>query len=238
MTRFLVQCLLLLAAIQGSAFASETRTVLGSAPIPAKMGVGPERYAAMLERARGEGSQACILDEACAGVTATWLKDLQAKLGTENTGLFEKLIAVQDYFSVDKYRRDRDAPMWTYIPEEEGKDEWKHVAAFLKDRGGDCEDFAIIKAAALHALGMEDLKVVVLRDDAVAESHAVLAVITRNATYILDSKLNTVVHDDSLFVRAYSPLFYMDYDPDADSDHISGGLFGLRKSHSLIPVSK
>lgn len=207
--------------------ASETKTVLGSVPIPINIGTEPVRFAAMLEHMRVAKSGPCLLTHACAGDTANWLSGLKDKLGTGPDNTLEKLIAVQGYFSVGRLKPNRRSPIWTYQYEALGLDEWKDAAVFLKDKGGDCEDFAIVKAAALHALGVIGLKIVILRDKDAHEHHAVLAVETRNATYILDNKLGTVVHDDSLFVKSYKPLFYVDYDPEADLQNLNVGLFGL-----------
>lgn len=237
MIRHILQILLLAVVLSGStvtaAHASETKTVLGSMPIPMRVGSEPQRFLVMLERMRAQSAQPCLLDAACAGDTATWLSGVEAQLGNgPESNTLEKLIAVQDYFGVGRYRLGQKPPLWSYQYEPMGVDNWKDVATFLKDKGGDCEDFVIVKAAALYALGFRHLKIVVLRDDSAQEHHAVLAVETKNATYILDNKLSSVVHDDSLFVKSYQPLFYVDYNPNATHDDLSIGLFGLRAEHS------
>ncbi|MBU6234989.1 MAG: transglutaminase-like cysteine peptidase [Alphaproteobacteria bacterium] len=215
-----------------TASASEDRTLLGSPLIPARL----ERdgsFEALLDHQRLMASQACMARESCAGKTALWLNALQGTWGTDNNHALDKLIAVQDYFSTSAYKRN-GVTVWAYEREPLGTDVWKDAQKFLQDEGGDCEDFAIVKAAALYALGIRDLKVVVLRDEAAGDNHAVLAATVDNVTYILDNKLTTVVHDDSLLVRTYQPLFYLDYAPDAAEGDSKGGLFGLRRPYSLV----
>ncbi|NBX65627.1 MAG: hypothetical protein EBQ96_01355 [Proteobacteria bacterium] len=234
MTKILFYILLLAAVLNNAAvFASETKTVLGSVPIPVRMDEGPKRFATMLDRMHAQGLEPCLLNKACAGETVVeWLTGVQDTMGVGADNTLEKLIAVQDYFAVGQFRYNRKTPEWTYQYEPIGTDNWKDVATFLKDKGGDCEDFVIVKAAALYALGFRHMKIVVLRDDSAREHHAVLAVETKNATYILDNKLSSVVHDDSLFVKSYRPLFYVDYDPEAKPEDLTVGLFGLKAEHS------
>lgn len=76
------------------------------------------------------------------------------------------------------------------------------------DRGrGDCEDYAILKMAALKAGGvpMDDMSVVVLKDARRNVHHAVLAVRTRGAYTILDN-LNDGVKADGA-IHTYGPLY-------------------------------
>jgi hypothetical protein len=237
-TTMLFACVL--AALLGIsvAHASETKAILGSLLIESKNGAELNRFSAMQQRASDAGTQLCIIDKKCAGAIADWIEAEQQKLGTTDDNVLEKVIAVQEYFSLDKYKLNPQAPRWQYQPEEVGVDIWKNVSEFLHDGGGDCEDFAIIKAAALQALGIRDLKIVILRDNNAAEYHAVLAATTRYVTYILDNKLNTVVHDDSLFVRAYDPLYYVDYIATGETEGPSGGLFSTHRTFSYIPTAE
>lgn len=67
-------------------------------------------------------------------------------------------------------------------------DRWSAPAEFFA-RGGDCEDFAIAKYAALRRLGFaaETLRIVVVQDERRDLAHAVLAVYQGDDILILDN---------------------------------------------------
>lgn len=76
------------------------------------------------------------------------------------------------------------------------------------DRGrGDCEDYAILKMAALNAAGvpLTSMSVVVLQDQSRSLFHAVLAVSTTKGHYILDNLHDRVMKDTAL--PNYLPLY-------------------------------
>lgn len=215
------------------ATASDQETLLGSSVIPRKLERASGQFGVILDTKKAIKSQSCIVSEQCAGETAIWLKTLQTK--GDGMPTIDKLMAVQDYFSTG-YKQVK-GPQWSYEYEKRGIDIWKDVGTFVADRGGDCEDFAIVKAAALYALGLKDMRIVVLRDELNGGTHAVLAVTEDKITYILDNRLSGVVHDDSLLVRAYRPLFYLEYAPMSGGDTASGGLFGLHKPYALVSAN-
>lgn len=86
-------------------------------------------------------------------------------------------------------------------------DRWAKPSETLKRQTGDCEDFAILKMAALHAGGvsLEDMAIVVLYDHTRRFYHAVLSVSAGNRYYILDNMRNAVLTDDKL--ASYVPLY-------------------------------
>jgi predicted transglutaminase-like cysteine proteinase len=65
---------------------------------------------------------------------------------------------------------------------------------------GDCEDFAIAKYAILQKTGVPstDLRIVLLRDAAIGEDHAVTAVRTADGWRILDNRRDGVLRDGDL----------------------------------------
>ncbi|WP_056100995.1 transglutaminase-like cysteine peptidase [Mesorhizobium sp. Root157] len=79
-------------------------------------------------------------------------------------------------------------------------DYWATPKEILTEGKGDCEDFAILKMAALRAAGIpaESMALVVLRDTGRDFYHAVLAVSTSNNTYVLDNLRDAVLTDKQL----------------------------------------
>ena len=86
-------------------------------------------------------------------------------------------------------------------------DHWAKPAEILKRGAGDCEDFAILKMAALLDAGIpaQSMSLVVLQDSQKGVFHAVLSVSTGSGTFILDNVRNNVVKDTSL--PSYVPLY-------------------------------
>lgn len=98
-----------------------------------------------------------------------------------------------------RYSRDADTYQTT--------DNWAKPSETLKRQTGDCEDFAILKMAALHASGvsLEDMSIVVLYDQKRRFYHAVLSVSAGDRYYILDNMRNAVLTDNQL--ADYVPLY-------------------------------
>lgn len=90
-------------------------------------------------------------------------------------------------------------------------DYWATPIEFLRN-GGDCEDFAITKYAALRALGVpeERLRLLILQDMQKDTPHAVLVVYTDHGPYILDNQIKTVMH--SKRIAHYKPIFSINRD--------------------------
>ena len=120
--------------------------------------------------------------------------------GAADKGFREKLDRINRGINgLLTYRRDKA---------EYGRaDHWAPPAQSLKRGAGDCEDFAILKMAALVEVGIpaKSMSLVVLQDKSMGVFHAVLAVSTGSGTFILDNTLNTVVLDTSL--PSYVPLY-------------------------------
>ena len=77
---------------------------------------------------------------------------------------------------------------------------------------GDCEDYAIAKYVALRELGMkaDDLRLLLVRDRAVGQDHAVLGVRHDGRWLILDNRHSLLV--DMTEVRHFTPLFAIDHE--------------------------
>ena len=86
-------------------------------------------------------------------------------------------------------------------------DYWAKPSEILEHRAGDCEDFAILKMAALLRAGIpaQSMSLVVLQDRKRGFFHAVLSVSTGSGVFILDSLSNVVSRDSDL--PDYVPLY-------------------------------
>ncbi|EKF17341.1 transglutaminase family protein cysteine peptidase BTLCP [Nitratireductor pacificus pht-3B] len=91
-------------------------------------------------------------------------------------------------------------------------DFWAEPSQILRLGKGDCEDYAILKMAALNAAGipMTSMSIVVLQDQRRALFHAVLAVSTSQGHFILDNLHDKVMKDTAL--GDYLPLYSMSAD--------------------------
>jgi predicted transglutaminase-like cysteine proteinase len=97
-----------------------------------------------------------------------------------------------------------------YLPDDRNygsMDVWAAPGETLLRGAGDCEDYAILKMAALKQAGvlMRDMSVVVVRDTRRNLYHAVLSVKSAEGYFILDN-LNPDVTDDR-YLRDYVPLY-------------------------------
>lgn len=90
-------------------------------------------------------------------------------------------------------------------------DHWSSPVETLLSNSGDCEDYAIVKYAALLAAGLSRnaVKIVVLRNRLPDEDHAVVAAWVDQQWLILDNRTLTLVRDTD--VRRAIPEFVLDY---------------------------
>jgi predicted transglutaminase-like cysteine proteinase len=89
-------------------------------------------------------------------------------------------------------------------------DFWASPLQTLGSGAGDCEDYAIVKYAALHELGIlpDDLRLVIVQDDKYGGGHAIVAVRYEQRWLILDNRTTAIL--DAADVRHYRPLFTLD----------------------------
>lgn len=123
-----------------------------------------------------------------------------------------------------------------YQPDAENygsKDYWATPDEILARGKGDCEDYAILKMAALKAAGLpaEAMAIVVLRDVRRNFYHAVLAITTSQGHFILDNLSDEVKLDSAL--PNYQPLFSVS----ADRSWIHGVKSTGDKVASTAPLS-
>ena len=108
-------------------------------------------------------------------------------------------------------RAVNDAIRYTSDMEQHGvPDLWSAPLASFASGRGDCEDYAIAKYVALRESGVaaEDMRVLLVRDMAVREDHAVLAVREGGRWMILDNRSMAPIADGD--VRNFMPLFALD----------------------------
>lgn len=85
-------------------------------------------------------------------------------------------------------------------------DYWSTPEEFF-EHGGDCEDFAIAKYAALRSLGVPEdrLRIAIVHDREKDIPHAVLILYTDDGALLLDNQIKSVRRASS--VRHYKPIF-------------------------------
>ena len=91
-------------------------------------------------------------------------------------------------------------------------DRWSAPLASLATAKGDCEDYAIAKYVALREAGVarENLQLVLVRDRAVRQDHAVLAARLDDRWLILDNRQSLPIEDSN--ASSFTPLFAINHD--------------------------
>ncbi len=130
-----------------------------------------------------------------ASIVAQWHENLQS---FENLPLKEMASKVNHFVNQRDYILD--SKNWGQ------SDYWATPIEFMR-RGGDCEDFAIAKYAALRALGVpeERLRMAIVHDTVKDIPHAVLVVYTEQDAYILDNQSETL--QSATQGTRYRPIF-------------------------------
>lgn len=152
-------------------------------------------------RSEAEAIERCKTDaEACSAAArrfvgiadAARLSDPYARVKSINLGVNRAIRYVSDF-------------------EQHGTaDRWSSPLSTLATGKGDCEDYAILKYVALRDAGVavEDLKLVLVRDTAVRQDHAVLTVRVDQRWLVLDNRSATLF--ETADVRHFMPLFAID----------------------------
>jgi predicted transglutaminase-like cysteine proteinase len=91
-------------------------------------------------------------------------------------------------------------------------DRWSPPLASFATAKGDCEDYAIAKYVALREAGVarENLQLVLVRDRAVRQDHAVLAARLDDRWLILDNRQSLLIEDSD--ASSFTPLFAINHD--------------------------
>jgi predicted transglutaminase-like cysteine proteinase len=90
-------------------------------------------------------------------------------------------------------------------------DVWSSPLQTLRTGLGDCEDYAIAKYALLLAAGTpeSDVEMLLVRDLAVRQDHAVVAVRLEGKWFVLDNRRATLMEGRDL--QSFMPLFAIDH---------------------------
>jgi len=91
-------------------------------------------------------------------------------------------------------------------------DLWSAPLATFTSGEGDCEDYAVAKYVALREAGVkpDDLRLLLVRDRAVGQDHAVLGVRHDDRWLILDNRHSLLLEQTE--VRQFTPLFAINQD--------------------------
>jgi predicted transglutaminase-like cysteine proteinase len=89
-------------------------------------------------------------------------------------------------------------------------DVWLSPLATLASRRGDCKDYAIAKYFALRDAGvaLEDMRLMLVRDQSIQQDHAVVAVRDEGRWLILDNRYSRLL--EAAQARQFLPLFAID----------------------------
>ena len=91
-------------------------------------------------------------------------------------------------------------------------DVWSAPLASLRSGRGDCEDYAIAKYALLREAGVaeQDMRILLVRDRAVREDHAVLAVRDHDSWIVLDNRRAALAIDSE--IGYLTPMYALNAD--------------------------
>jgi predicted transglutaminase-like cysteine proteinase len=181
------------AAMKGSASG-----VFGSVAIPFAHLNAMTRWKPILAQINSDNLKSCLGMEPCSRAGSRIQRVVLAT--REMPSLVDKLQTINT--SVNRsiaYETDR--ALYGKV------DYWADPSETLSRGKGDCEDFAILKIAALHEAGIptNSMSLVVLRDRKRGFFHAVLAVSTTGGDFILDILNDRVSRDTSY--PDYQPLY-------------------------------
>ena len=136
-----------------------------------------------------------LRQESSAKIVRDWQKNLRDIRGSSI-----KSMANQVNNLVNKKRYIVDSKNWGT------SDYWATPVEFL-ERGGDCEDFAIMKYTALRSMGIpeERLRIAIVQDLKKNIPHAVLIVYAEDGAYILDNQIKRMISAES--GTRYKPIY-------------------------------
>jgi len=146
--------------------------------------------------------QACHAGQACPDPARELLRiaaEGAGRTGLARVGLINRAVNLA-------IRPTSDEMQWGVA------DRWSPPLETLETHKGDCEDYAIVKYAALLEAGLsrDDMKIVILRNFVRNEDHAVLAARVDGEWLLLDDR-NLALVPDTQMVGAH-PVFALDHD--------------------------
>jgi predicted transglutaminase-like cysteine proteinase len=138
--------------------------------------------------------------ESCPSYAAQFLRLIKAVQAKSGRGMDEANRAVNMAIRyVTDYAQHGEA------------DRWSAPLATFATAKGDCEDYAIAKYVALREAGFPEaeLRVVLVRDRAVRQDHAVLAARLEDRWLILDNRRSELLADSD--ASSFTPLFAINH---------------------------
>lgn len=137
-------------------------------------------------------------DDMSSGRARAMVVTWSSRLGASGRSLKTLAAAVNDMMNAKPYIPD--SRNW-------GQSDYWETPAEFQSRGGDCEDYAIAKYAALKSLGVpeERLRIAIVQDTWKKLPHAVLVVYTDEGPYILDNQSKSMLSGSG--PGRYKPIF-------------------------------
>ncbi|MDL2405816.1 transglutaminase-like cysteine peptidase [Rhizobium calliandrae] len=171
-------------------------SVFGTVAIPFKHLAALDKFAGPLAEIRSGKALDCSADGCDAAVTAV----AAAETKTAGASIRDKINTIN--FTVNhaiRYASDMDTYHVT--------DYWAKPSEALSHQQGDCEDYAILKMAALYKAGvdLDQMALVILFDKQRHFYHAVLSVAVNGNYLILDNMRDEVLPDRR--IAEYLPLY-------------------------------
>jgi predicted transglutaminase-like cysteine proteinase len=203
--------------------AASNDAVFGTVTIPFKRLAALKRFAPSLSEMDSGAAISCSA-KGCSDATQVIKAALRQ---TTQASIRDKLNTVNATVNhAIRYRKDSE----TY----QVADYWATPSETLAHQQGDCEDFAILKMAALKAEGvdMRDMSIVVLFDQKRHFYHAVLSVAVNGTYFILDNMRDQVLPDSRL--PDYQPL----YSITSGKGFLHGVKAGSKQVASAMPLEK
>lgn len=183
-----VFCLLSLGIVPSSAYASSPDDILDSSAAKKMSSLQLPQWNRILQTRPFENNISSPKIDA-------WNKFIAS---IQSDPKIRQLLKVNLWFQKFPYKQDN----WVY-----GEDDyWASPAEFL-ERGGDCEDYAIIKYVTLRKLGFsaDDMKIAMVTDVYSGTEHSFLIVNYEGAEFVLDNREKLVV--SRYMKNRYRPLF-------------------------------
>jgi predicted transglutaminase-like cysteine proteinase len=169
------------------------------AAYPALMGMGEKRSSNLKPFTKWTGMFARFESQIRNGSAKAAINDMEDQLEAFRGGSIKEMADnVNDLMNEKPYILDKRN--WG------SSDYWATPAEFMK-RGGDCEDFAIAKYAALRTLGVpeERMRIAIVQDTQKNIPHAILVVYAENGAYLLDNQNKNLLNAET-YTR-YRPIY-------------------------------
>lgn len=179
---------------------SATQEFARVAAYPALVGMSEKKSTNLKPFTKWTGMFARFDNQIKNGSASKTIKALEAQLsGIKSASIKDMADKVNDMMNAKPYIQDKNN--WG------ASDYWATPVEFMQ-RGGDCEDYAIAKYAALRTLGVpeERMRIAIVQDTQKNIPHAVLVVYAENGSaYMLDNQNDHLLNAQT-YTR-YRPIY-------------------------------